>query len=78
MKIHIKYYGLVAEKTGTENEMLEVENKINSSVLHEMLKQKYGLFQTNHRLAVNRKIVSEQMEINENDELALLPPFAGG
>ena len=30
------------------------------------------------KIAVNQTIVAENEMINENDEIALLPPFAGG
>jgi molybdopterin converting factor small subunit len=32
----------------------------------------------NFKVAVNQSIVNADFKLNDNDEVALLPPFAGG
>ena len=32
----------------------------------------------NYKIAVNQTIVSSDLGLNNNDEIAILPPFAGG
>lgn len=78
MKVNIKYFGAIAEKTGRYDELIDVSEPIDSSSISEVLKAKYGLHDLTYRLSVNRKLVDERIEIKENDEIALLPPFAGG
>lgn len=44
-----------------------------------LLLAKYpGLQTASFQVSVNRQIVTDEFPVNENDELALLPPFAGG
>jgi molybdopterin synthase sulfur carrier subunit len=78
MKVHIKYFGQVAEKTGRQTELIEVSASIDSSAINELLKGKYGLEEITYRISVNQHLLSREVTIQENDEVALLPPFAGG
>ena len=40
---------------------------------------KYRLVEKeNFSIAVNKKIISDEYIFNENDEIALMPPFSGG
>jgi molybdopterin converting factor small subunit len=44
-----------------------------------LLKKRYILLeQYNFVFALNQKMVKENLLLQDNDELALLPPFAGG
>jgi len=43
------------------------------------LEQQFPALSTAHySIAVNKKIVQENTAFNENDTIALLPPFSGG
>lgn len=77
--IQIKYFGAVAEATQRTSE--NIEN--NGAGLQEILKELYSKYQIGQiplKIAVNHKIVKteEEISIKENDEIAVLPPFAGG
>ncbi|AUC76983.1 MoaD/ThiS family protein [Olleya sp. Bg11-27] len=77
MIITIKYFGLIAEITNCEKEdILFLDNNI--SELLEVLYQKYpGLKNKDFQVAQNQELVPLNTLVTDN-ELALLPPFAGG
>lgn len=78
MKVKIKYFGMIAEKIGSEYESidLDVDGKYN---LRTFFENKYPQIKSvNYKIAVNQQI-SDFLEKKEKDvEIALLPPFAGG
>ena len=75
--ITVKYFGAIADITQKREEqfltmhsLYELQSKIES--------QYPEIKKITHVLALNQMIVREDTELNENDEIALLPPFAGG
>ena len=77
MHINIKYFGQIAEVTQTEEENLEFSGIIVSELV-ETLYLKYSNLRTkNFQIAQNQELVSMETELTGND-IALLPPFAGG
>ena len=75
----VKYFGAIAEATKCHEEKITIENQTVSEVV-DLLKTKYDFKTFDVRLALNQNMVesTSQERINDNDELALLPPFAGG
>jgi sulfur-carrier protein len=79
MKIKLKYFGMVAEVTDTNDESLEVEDHININKLKLMLESKYNsLNSMTYKIAVNQSLKEDVTILHDNDEVVLLPPFAGG
>ena len=77
MYINIKYFGQIAEVTQKEEENLEFSGIIVSELV-ETLYSKYSNLRTkNFQIAQNQELVSMETELTGND-IALLPPFAGG
>lgn len=80
MRIIIKYFGLIADVTQTNEEEFTIEKADFST--HDLLKtlhEKYeDLGGNSFVIAVNKTIATENIMINNNDTIALLPPFAGG
>lgn len=75
--IHIKAFGMVAEKIGVAE--LAMDHSGDSAELLNALLVKYPVLKTvKFTLAVNKKIVNGHQGIPENAEIALLPPFSGG
>lgn len=75
--IHIKAFGMVAEKIGTAE--LTMDHFQDSGSLLDALKLKFPELQSiKFSLAINKKLISAKQEIPENAEIALLPPFSGG
>ncbi|MCP2029101.1 molybdopterin synthase sulfur carrier subunit [Flavobacterium sp. HSC-32F16] len=77
--IEIKYFGAVAEKTKCEFEKVAFSEVSLQDLLRD-LEEKYQFESLSFSVAVNQKIVSKAAAYNlqTNDIVALLPPFAGG
>lgn len=76
-ELNFKYFGMIAEHVGKESETVHLD--IESS--EELLKEVIAGFQLENipfRMAINRKISTASSTINSGDEIAFLPPFAGG
>ena len=79
MKCNVLYFGMIAEATQKDNEELTFENEVSIVQLKDLLKEKYNSLQKmSFQIALNQKIVSEKTIIENNNEIAILPPFAGG
>jgi molybdopterin synthase sulfur carrier subunit len=77
MTINVKYFGLIAEITACEKETI-LFRKSNVSEFLELLYKKYpNLENKDFQVAQNQELVTQDSLITGN-ELALLPPFAGG
>jgi len=75
MEIKIIAFGQIAEITGKEI-TLEA-NDITS--LKIALEEKFtSLSGRKYAIAVNKKLVQENIELIENDTVALMPPYSGG
>ncbi|RAI95149.1 MoaD/ThiS family protein [Algoriphagus yeomjeoni] len=77
--ITVNYFGNIAEAAQSNSETLD-KKSMSLSELLDLLDSKYAIAQFPFQVAVNRKIVSKQQALNisDSDEVALLPPFAGG
>ncbi|MBW6483098.1 MAG: MoaD/ThiS family protein [Vicingaceae bacterium] len=80
MNLHLNYFGMIAEKTAITKEMLNAGNdSLSVEDLNKLLCNKYpALKEINYKIAVNQTLADDFLLLNENDEIALLPPFAGG
>ncbi len=75
--VKLKYFGQIAEKAGIDEEQLTLVSP-NLNTLIKDLSQKYDLTKLNFSVAINRAQVTTNVTLKNNDEVALLPPFAGG
>ena len=77
MHITVKYFGQIAEVTQKEEESFEFSGLLISELL-DMLYSKYNVLKNkDFQVAQNQELVSIETKITGN-EIALLPPFAGG
>ncbi|WP_034040090.1 MoaD/ThiS family protein [Wocania ichthyoenteri] len=77
MYITVKYFGQIAEITQKEEEFFEFSGHQISELL-EMLYSRYkALKNKDFQVAQNQELVSVETKVTGN-EIALLPPFAGG
>lgn len=79
MQVTVKYFGAIAEETGIQEEELSLE-KIDFEL--EKLKaycvEKYYLKEADTiQLAINQTLQKAGV-LKDGDEVALLPPYAGG
>lgn len=77
--ITVNYFGNIAEAAQSSSETLDQKSMSLAELLN-LLDSKYSIAKFPFQVAVNRKIVSKQQALNisDSDEVALLPPFAGG
>lgn len=79
MKLRIRLFGILADMAGKPEIVIEINNEINTVSLLNKINKNYPEFEkTNYTIALNKKVVIGNQRINETDEIALLPPFAGG
>lgn len=80
MTITVKYFGLVADITQKKEEQLFIESEaMTLNQLQSKLESKYPeLKNTTYSFAVNQSLSQSNEALKNNDEIALLPPFAGG
>jgi molybdopterin synthase sulfur carrier subunit len=80
MDIKIKYFGAIADAIGKNEEMFSLESgRISLFDLKKQLENIHpGIQNISYSMAVNQSIAKSDILVNANDELALLPPFAGG
>jgi len=77
MKVNVLFFGILADISNREK--LEVKNVTDSGILIAMLNKKFpGIGKTGYIVARNQKVIKDNVELNDGDEVALLPPFAGG
>lgn len=78
MKVTVKYFGLVAEAAERFEEILELDGAITASELKAQCLNGLAIADKDSvQIAVNQNL-DETITINDGDEVALLPPFAGG
>lgn len=75
MILKLKYFGMIAEALNKESEELEIEALKVSDLIDYFKPQ---LKEINFKVAVNHSLVDANYKLKSNDEVALLPPFAGG
>ena len=77
MQLKIKYFGLLAEITNSEEETIEFSKSLVSELLEDLYIKYPLLKQKDFKVAQNHEIVSNKSNITST-EIALLPPFSGG
>ncbi len=77
--ITVKYFGEIAEAINCNEEQISTKTDNLSEVI-EQLNEKYNLERFPMIIALNQNLIdtSNDIRIKNNDELAILPPFAGG
>ena len=81
MRLKLLYFGLVREKLGRGEETHEAADGITVDGLLEELSARHGLFALGAgvlRVAVNREYVGGDHALRDGDEVAIIPPVAGG
>ncbi|MDB0003677.1 molybdopterin converting factor subunit 1 [Alphaproteobacteria bacterium] len=79
----IKYFAWIRELTKSDEEYLDSNQIQNLKELKKFLSTKYPTLQKHFdqeilRFAVNHEYVVENINLDENDEIAVFPPVSGG
>lgn len=79
MKIHIRYFAQLREWAGKEFETRET-SAASPSVLYKELATQYPFRvpTSDLRAAVNNEFVGMDVRLQDGDEIAFIPPVAGG
>lgn len=76
-RINLMYFGSVMDITGIPAETAEAPATLDD--LNAWLVSRFpGLSVITYRLSVNRQLITGNRQLSDGDEIALLPPFAGG
>jgi molybdopterin synthase sulfur carrier subunit len=77
MGVHVLFFGVLAEVTGTGSKYyLGVRS---FSDLRLRIEDDFpDIVHYNYRIAVNSEIIVAEPVLKDGDEVALMPPFAGG
>lgn len=74
--MEVLLFGMIAEKAGASSMQVDA---VSLSELRACLSERIaGMDQLSHAIAVDRRIVHEDMPLTGSEEIAVLPPFAGG
>jgi molybdopterin converting factor small subunit len=77
MTVNILFFGALIEVTQTAT--LALQEVKNTDEALEMLHKKYPMLcHFKFSIALNQNFLADCAQLNDGDELALLPPFAGG
>lgn len=77
MPVRVLIFGSLAEATGTHR--LEVDGVADLRALRTRLEERFpSLAGRPHRVALNQAFAHGDESVADGDEVALLPPFAGG
>ena len=77
MPVNIIIFGQIADIMGVNN--TTIENVKDTDQLIEQLSSTYpSLASAKYAIAVDKKIIKENTPLNNNNTIALLPPFSGG
>jgi molybdopterin converting factor small subunit len=77
MEISVLFFGVLTEVTGTHRKQYSDVKSFTD--LNKKLRDDFPeIVHYNFRIAVNNKIVNEDPLLSPGDEVAYMPPFAGG
>jgi molybdopterin converting factor small subunit len=77
MQVKVLFFGVLSEVAGTDcKHYIEVKSvyDLKTRILDEFPEIQHY----NYRISLNNEIINKDLILNDKDEIALLPPFAGG
>ena len=77
MEIKVLFFGVLAEVTGTNIKYYREVKSISDLKLR-ILDDFPEVEHYDFRISLNNEIINNDPDLNDGDELALMPPFAGG
>lgn len=78
ISVEVRYFGVLAESAGKDSEVVEIHPGVTSGELRDLCSDRYRFSDRNSiQVAVNQRL-DANAELIGGEEVALLPPFAGG
>lgn len=81
MKLRVLYFGIVRERLGRREELFDGRDGLSVGELLAGLSDSNGILALGAgslRVAVNREYVGNEHVLADGDEVAIIPPVAGG
>jgi molybdopterin converting factor subunit 1 len=81
MRVNVRYFAVVRERLGLDVEVVEVADGADARAALDALAERHAPLaplRGHLRVAVNQEVVSLDHRLADGDELALIPPVAGG
>ena len=81
MKIKVKFFAYTREITGLSETEVEAEHGATLKGIMDILAERFpGLnrYRNEINMAINHEYAPPEAEVNEGDDVALLPPVSGG
>jgi molybdopterin synthase sulfur carrier subunit len=77
MKLKIHLFGMLADAAGKPEIIIE-DARDSESLKSKAIQQYPGMNSTSFLVAINKKVVTGNQAVREEDEIAFLPPYSGG
>jgi molybdopterin converting factor small subunit len=77
MQVKVLFFGVLSEVAGSDCKYYS-DTRSSDDLRHRILDDFPEIVHYNYRLSLNNEIIESNMPLGDNDEVALLPPFAGG
>jgi molybdopterin converting factor small subunit len=77
MQVKVLFFGVLSEVAGSDIRHYQ-DVKSTDDLCHRLLDEYPEIEHYSYRLSLNNEIIESDMPLNDGDEMALLPPFAGG
>jgi molybdopterin synthase sulfur carrier subunit len=77
MKVKVLFFGVLTDITGTSFKQYS-EVKDISDLKHRIIDDFPQVVHYDYRISLNNELIYNNPELKDDDEVALLPPFAGG
>ncbi len=80
MNITILFFGVTTDLVGKNSLIYTLDGKTTIEALKKKLKTTYPSLKNIHEfaIAVNEEYANDDLTINENDVIAIIPPVSGG
>ncbi len=77
MKVEVHFFGQLTDKAGVSVVQIDHPGSL-SQLKHILLNQYPSLHDAKFIIAINNKVVTEEVTIPDDCIIALMPPFSGG
>jgi sulfur-carrier protein len=77
MEVKVLFFGVLAEVTGTDCRLYRDVKSVDN-LIHIIMDEFPEIQHYNYRISLNNLIIEGDQSLNDKDEVALMPPFAGG
>ncbi len=77
MQVKVLFFGVLSEVAGSDCRYYS-DASSTDDLRHRILDEFPEIEHYNYRLSLNNEIIESDIPLSDNDEVALLPPFAGG